>query len=302
MARGGPRKFFPRRLTTSQRAAGEALIRKAEERWNAAAPRLQEYLAFCQANDMRPENFRENLPFFIAQQKSDGLGWRTIRQYVRIIRTFRGVAHSYTVKGLLDVCDLETIGTPRRHAEDFDEATLLYVLQKLFALNTWAGVVGTLMLYLGLRYCDLSYIEPVSVDIRTRWIRIDVTKSKQIRHELLRTDLVIPDRLKPSQMFDEFLDQALAWIRTVRTPTLAPAGTVQPFNDLLKEVWAGQRGRAPTSYTFRRAAFRRFIADCTGPDGLVNWSKVCTFSLHMNEKMVKAFYHLKVSETLRTLE
>jgi hypothetical protein len=113
---------------------------------------------------------------------------------------------------------------------------------------------------------------------------------------------VIPERLKPSHVFDELLDRALAWIRTAQTPTLAPVGPVQPFNDLLKEVWTGQQGRAPTSYTFRRAAFRRFVADSTGSDGVVNWSKVCTFSLHMNEKMVKAFYHLKVNETLRTRE
>ncbi len=199
----------------------------------------------------------------------------------------------------MSVWKLRTIGTPRRHAEDYTDDVILVILQELYALNPWTGVVGTLMCYTGLRYCDLSYLEPYCVEVGPKMIRIDITQSKVIRSELLRTELVIPAHLAPPAAFDELVKHALQWIRSKRTPTLAPRGTVGPINDLLRKVWSSREGRAPTTYTFRRSAFRRFIADCQNSDGVVNWKKVATYSLHFNAQTVQAFYHLGAGKHCR---
>jgi len=115
-------------------------------------------------------------------------------------------------------------------------------------------------------------------------------------------ELVIPDRLAPSALFTELVQAALDWITAGTTPTLAPEGTVDSFNHYLKLAWAGKSGRAPTSYTFRRAAFRRFIEGCRNREGVVSWSHVAKYSLHFDERTVRAFYHLGAGRACRTEE
>ncbi len=85
------------------------------------------------------------------------------------------------------------------------------------------------MLYTGLRYCDLQYLEPCCVEIHGNRLRIDVTQTKAIRDEILRTELVIPSRLAPPAPFDAFVNSARKWIIEARTPTLAPKGQRHPL-------------------------------------------------------------------------
>ena len=105
-------------------------------------------------------------------------------------------------------------------------------------------------------------------------------------------------------MFAALIDLAKDWIGNQRSPTVAPEGTsAKHLNDYLMDAWEvlGSQGRHPTSYTFRRAAFHRFIEDSKNSEGSVNWTKVASLSLHMNEKTVKAFYHLGVGKRKRNV-
>jgi hypothetical protein len=134
-------------------------------------------------------------------------------------------------------------------------------------------------------------------------IRIDVSRTKAIRSEILRTELFIPGRLWPPSIFQELMDLCRHWISTERGSTLAPSGTTaKELNDYLRRVWDTLKGegRYPTTYTFRRAAFHRFIAGCQNREGAVQWGKVAALTLHLNEKTAKAFYHLGVGKEKRS--
>ena len=160
------------------------------------------------------------------------------------------------------------------------------------------------MLWTGLRYCDLVYLEIDCIAIEERGLRVDITRTKAIRSEILRTELFIPNRIWPDGIFEAFVKSAIDWISCRRTSTIAPPGTnASSLNDYLDEAWMslGIPGRHPTTYTFRRAAFHRFIEDSKRTNGYVNWTKVSALSLHMNEKTVKAFYHLGVGKKKRSI-
>ena len=298
--RARSRKFFPRPLTAAHIAVAVVLKEEAERKWKEAQPRINDYLIFCEANSLDPSDVRENLPFIMGQQLSDNLSIRTVSQYARTLNAYMHMEGTYTIKSLQEVCKLRSILSPIRHAEDFDDETLLEILHDLRNVNSWGFVVATLMMFCGLRYRDLSYLTPDCIEITKGHFRADVTRTKTIRADLARTELVIPVALALPSAFDDYVGFAFDWLLSARTPTLAPLGSVDLFNKLLKEVWSGRSGRAPTSYTFRRAAFRRFIAFCRSKRGIVNWSRVARFSLHLNTQTVQAFYNPKIKERLRS--
>ena len=156
-----PRKFFPRRLSASQRETALALVKAAEEKWRRARPRVREYERFCRANGMDPALIRENLPFLIAQQEDDGLGPRTIRVYCQALRGYYNKP-TYSIRALMDVCKQKTVGASRRHAEDFEDGVIHELLDRIHSINAWAGVVATMMFTTGLRYCDLAQWEALT--------------------------------------------------------------------------------------------------------------------------------------------
>jgi hypothetical protein len=269
---------------------------------------VRQYRRFCDINRLNRESITANLPFFIAQQLRAGLGPRTIKGYTRKLMSF-GSAYSerFSARRLLCVLSKHTIGVHRRHAEDFTPRSLSIILLELRLENEWGGVVGTWMLVTGLRYLDLQYLDLDAIDLTLDQdgmpirIRIDVNRTKAIRSEILRTELVITRRYMPDWNNDEqirgAIQKAMNWVSTRRTVALAPGrggpGDVDAFNEMLRKVWSNRTGRAPTSYSFRRAAFRRFI-DLNRKGGVVNWARVALFSLHLDPKTVKAFYHLGV--------
>jgi len=132
-------------------------------------------------------------------------------------------------------------------------------------------------------------------------LKVDVSRTKAIRAEILRVELTIPQRLWPSTEFAEYIQMVQDWISARETATMAPENTeARSLNKYLDAAWSGMSGRHPTSYTFRRAAFHRFIEDCRDSDGVVDWARVSRFSLHLNEKTVRAFYHLGVGKSKRS--
>ena len=160
-------------------------------------------------------------------------------------------------------------------------------------------------IWTGLRYKDLVYLSWECVELKKEYLRIDVSRTKTIRSELLRTELVIPRAMWPPARFVPFLMKVKDWMEQRRTTHAAPTDTIAgDLNRYLDNTWVklGGPGRHPTTYTFRRAAFHRFIAALRGPTGVVPWKQVADLSLHLNEKTVKAFYHLGVCGKVRTEE
>ena len=304
--RPGPRKFWPRRLTARQIQEGNRLYAAARARAAAAAPRITDYKKFCRANSLDPKNLDENIFYLVAQQRDDDLGPRTIKRYSLLLKGRLSLGDGKpTFADFLDVLNVEMIGAPRRHAEDFDEPTLLKILTYIYTQNPYAGVSATMMIWTGLRYKDLVYLSWDCIEIKYEYIRIDVSRTKAIRSEILRTELVIPRAMWPSPSFFALLQKADAWMRSNRTTHAAPEDTgANDLNQYLDDAWVtlGGSGRHPTTYTFRRAAFHRFIETLRGPTGVVPWKRVADLSLHLNEKTVKAFYHLGVSGKVRTEE
>lgn len=304
----GPRKFRPRRLTFAHIAVAESFWNRCLKRSQQKVPRVREYQVFCAANDLDEWNLPLSLAYYIGQAKSDGLGPRTLRRYIATIKGYySGERHSIsfqpTFKELMGVLHLESIKAPRLHAEDFNGPALLYFLRTLSDKNAWSCVVACTMLWTGLRYIDLQYLSCADVSITDVSFKVDISRTKAIRSEIQRTKLNLPARLWPEPIFSDLMCLTRRWISERRTATVAPMNTTaKDLNVLLDEAWNQRNGRHPTTYTFRRAAFHRIIEGCRDAQRSVNWKRVATYSLHLNDKTVKAFYHLGANKTKRSID
>ena len=177
--RPGPRKFWPRRLTAGQIQEGNRLYQAAKARSAAAAVRIADYKKFCRANYLDPKDLEENLYYFVAQQRDDDLGPRTIKRYTLLIAGRLNARNGEpTLADLLDVLNTEMLGAPRRHAEDFDDGTLIRILTCVFEENPCAGVCATMMIWTGLRYKDLVYLSWECVELKKEYLRIDVSRTR----------------------------------------------------------------------------------------------------------------------------
>ena len=288
------RRFHPRRMTERHVLMAEQLWSDCVKRLQQKAPRIREYEKFCRSNGLDPRQIPSSLVYYVAHARSDGLGPRTIRRYVTGHYSGPSAGSDLVVsfKELLAQLHLEGIKVPRRHAEDFDEHSIFTMLRKLGDRNAWGCVVACMMCWTGLRYIDLQYLASEDIRITDTTLFIDVRRTKAIRTEIQRTELSLPRRLWPEPIFEALLVVTGRWIKDKRTSTVAPVGTnATELNNLLHEVWEelGQAGRHPTTYTLRRFAFHRFIEGCRNAHQSVNWKKVASYTLHMDERTARAF-------------
>jgi len=270
-------------------------------------PTYRTFRTFCHRNSF-PVSLRSIAPW-VAQM--DGtLGVRTIRLYVKRVRRYLKYLASpdeFLSLGLLKVLNKQSTQTARRHAVDISDSQLLRLLTVLRSLNTRAFAIVYLMSYCGLRYCDLQCLTKMAVLWGDRGILYaDVRLSKSIRTDWQRTELVIPPSLGLWVFVDPGWEEVhnefnLEWDAYGPEETLAPAdSSVSELNVLIKRAMSllsnadehvFDTARSPTSYSFRRFAFGRFIEASRSAAGRVDWTKASTSSLHFNANTLKAFYY-----------
>lgn len=71
--------------------------------------------------------------------------------------------------------------------------------------------------------------------------------------------------------------------------------TARRINEALKTIpFSGdsREGKSPTTYSFRRHAIQRFIADLTDDRGCTNWSRVIELTGHISDQMPRHTYNL----------
>ena len=172
-------------------------------------------------------------------------------------------------------------------------------------INRRVAIIGYTMWLTGLRYVDLSYCFPSQIVSTTRAVFVDVKKSKAIRSDWLRRELTVPACCQPPVEVRDIFHQVL--LKPPKGEPIAPPDNTSAFNGYLKAVWTDEAystvrsqvfvslsprdGRAPTSYTLRRAAFARFIEYCRAEDGIVDSDRAAQISLHFRPSTLQAFYY-----------
>jgi len=149
------------------------------------------------------------------------------------------------------------------------------------------------MSWTGLRYADLCCLSRKYIRVRLGAIQgsvhitIDLREAKQIKRDILRKRLVVPDKLVVATTICQDL---LDWYdRADASQTLA-IGEVTEFNRYLQQFNTGL-DRHATSYSLRRFAMNRFIHHCTDEEGITDWERAVRFSLHFKPETLEAFCH-----------
>jgi len=301
------RKYFPHHLSEAEALRGEEIRNAALKEITSCKSVYRIFKRFCKINGIRCGI--ASLPFYIAQTEKV-LGIRTVRLYTKRIRKyirFLQDSESALFSGLLKYCDSTACTAPRRHARDLTVDQTLRLLQMLNEKNERAFLVAVLMASTGLRYIDLKYlprscIRSTSTPSGFRF-QIDIKKSKVVRSDWLRQELVVPARLGLPELFTDSVRDAVNVLDSMDArEKIAPEGSsVDEFNQYLKEQWKilckkGEvQGRYPTSYSFRRMAMNRFIESNRDGEGVVDWDRAATFSLHFRAGTLRAFYYKGLS-------
>ena len=299
------RKYFPHVLTTHERTQTKKCLRALAKRASARRALWSVFVEFCQKNGLNPLREANTVGFVI--QLRAALAPRTIKLYLgRLIRCFNertlqgeSVERTYELLGLLAGQRLLCTVAARRYAVDITDELAARLILALVDKNSYVAMIVLFMWHTGLRYADLQYLAWTHLrlgDYGTPTI-VDVRRSKNIRSDWQRRELLLPNSLT-LRMETHVLLRTLKEEHCWRFETVAPTTcTVTELNKYLKDCWhdlgspPSAADRPPTSYTFRRSAFRRFIACCRGSDGLIDWKRASRFSLHFNEKTLEAFYH-----------
>ena len=287
--RGQARRWFPRPLTDGQRTIATNLLQQAERAVSTSKKRWSEFQVFCEANQLATtDDFA--IIAYIAQLCDDGIGLRSIRNYVRHVMAGRnGIS---VLSGMTKNLQRAIIKTPRRHALDIrDDESLMVILQWLKQQNPRAAIIATAMVWLGLRYGDLACVPRRYLRLLSNPLRavVDVRESKAIKKDFLRARLVIPSTLGID--LGEHTRDLLKWYSAAEAEETVSLGLAADLNKYLRSFPSNIPDRYYTTYSFRRLAFKRFIQACTAKDGVTDWERACRFSLHLKSSTLQAFYH-----------
>lgn len=300
---GQARKHYPRLMSAACASAGRELL--TELRRQPSSRRLAEYEMFCTKNGLEVND--ENLCYWAAQLEEDKIAVRSRRLYLSQVRKqLRAVVSGTRISArLIRHLTNESTTAPRRHARDLDGAEIELLLGGLRAINKRVALVAFAMWLTGLRFVDLTYCHPSQFVSTARAFFVDVKKSKAIRSDWLRRELTVPACCQPPIALLGAYIQEL--VKLPPGEPVAPADSTSVFNGYLKALWTAEAhsairlqvfgsssprtGRAPTSYTLRRAAFARFIEYCRAGDGLVDWERAAQMSLHFRSSTLQAFYY-----------
>jgi len=257
----------------------------------SARLRLIEFGDFCRANGKDPSD-DESVVAYVVALAGDGLGLRTIRNYKNlVVNGRRGMS---ILSGLDSQIHRAILRAPRRHALDLTEEQIVNgLLPLLSSVNKRVSAIAVCMAWTGLRYADLCYLPRKYIRIRpgkaegTAGIVVDIREAKQIKKDILRKRLVIPDDLVVATAVCQDL---LDWYAGAAAMDTLGVGEVTAFNRYLQRFDTGAERHA-TSYSLRRYAMNRFIDRCTDAEGIIDWDRAVRYSLHFKSETLEAFYH-----------
>jgi len=272
-----------------------------------ASKRLAEYRIFCEANAL--DVVDRNLVFWNAQLEEDSVAIRSRRLYLSQVRKLlclldRGGDVRIGAR-LVRALTVDSTTAPRRHARDLTDVDIQRLLNALWLVNRRVAVVGYAMWLTGMRFVDLTYCRRSQLVSTKRTFYVDVRRSKSIRSDWLRRELAVPLSCQPPTEARAIYHAEL--LSLAADDFIAPADNTSAFNRYLKAVWSAEEysnvrleafgssspfdGRAPTTYTLRRAAFARFIEHYRSDEGIVNWDRAAKMSLHFKASTLQAFYY-----------
>ncbi len=98
------------------------------------------------------------------------------------------------------------------------------------------------------------------------------------------------------EALDEFFEETVN-VTPIGEPLFPPI-TTQQVNAALQTVESGVEA---TTYTFRRAYIRRMAAHCMLDDGTVDLERLKRYTLHVDTRMLRAYYLPSVSDQVQGL-
>ena len=266
--------------------------------------RWSEFLDFCEANDFphAGPNVENTIFGYVSQLTDDGMALRSIKNYLSHVR--KGLKGFCALTFLKRRLDKAITKAPRRHALDASPAEIREMLGLLELRNARVAAIAVAMMWCGLRYEDLCNIprrywklwEDPNARKRSFTMAIDVKEAKNILKDIQRKRLFVGVLVFPDCIPVAALTALTDWYRDADPEDCLAVGTVNEFNSYLAPFETLVLNRSFTSYSFRRFAFQRFIAHCTNREGEVDWKTAISYSLHMKEDTLRAFYQGPVEE------
>jgi integrase len=290
--------YRPSLLTQKDRLIAQDLIEGLDPNAAARRQRYKNFKTFCKMNSLRYDTerrFGKALALHAGQLIRFGRMYSTVKQYCQWIR--QEYSHPTTPQQtLMRTLGLLTANSDRNHAVDLSVSEIQALIWHLHFMSPKYGAVAYFMWATGMRFQDIRWLQDFRVLWSQKGIHIEVRISKTARVVLARKELFIPTRLLPP--IDSLIPQTLAGFLSI--PGFFENINLDAFNEWL-HVASEESGRAidldnPTSYSIRRSAMHRFIAEFTAEDGTIDFAGACRYSMHDTPKTLEAFYHRHVSD------
>jgi integrase len=270
---------------------------------------VDQYTQYCGVN-ARATDAADSLGRFGAARLRQGLVPNGIRSTMASL--LRALKPPSTTQIILRALARRGLASRVNHARDLSPDEIVELLQAMWDQGFQEEAIAAYFMWItGLRFETIQEVRWVDLIFRKGVFQVDISKSKTIQAQRSQTTWSIAVQLIPAgpvAVVNEFAERAS---RTSTCLELAlGAFSRDHLNKVVKQVaystsivMEGNEGpaRVPTSYTFRRSAMHRFLEHCRGEDGVIDWKKATTLTLHHSEKVLKSAYAQRASD-VRALE
>jgi hypothetical protein len=299
------KKFIVRKDSDTTKQIAKDLLSEGNPSAAYRNSALGIFLKYCKVNEYDPVS-PEAFVNYIAARIEQEFAYSGIHSTMRAIRRARRKLNLENIAML--ALQLRATKYRGNHARDLDEDSVLAILDSMVEAGLLEeGLVAYIMWATGFRFETLREILWGDIRIADGLLKIDVSKAKNLRcpgHQTvwsLSLDAVPAGPLALTDLFSERVGPAAQLLDT-------PVAffDLDQLNKAIQHVAAHRTDitvgdgvgadRAPTSYTFRRAAFHRFMEWFRDERGVVDWAQLCLITLHHSADALKAYYAKRASD------